>query len=237
MRALAALVALAVLAPTALAQSPFDRGTGFVFGLTEAVGGGSFNGLAGAEEAGGLDGADHHLYGLDATFAYRLKSGIEIAFRPGIYRYDPTGLGARVGLGASGTRALWTGGGLRIAAEGIYRLGEYDHPEERFTGAAYAAQGEIALTQRLPLLGTVAIHPTAGVYGEIQDIYDVSGSSNNDAFEGIEGHAGAVVSAPIVFKLVDARVAIAPSTRFALVQTGRLPAFEGAPGAGIWIDF
>ena len=235
------LVGILASGSGAHAQSPLVERNGFSILVSEFNERGSFGTYAQTEELGGLDSPDHHRFGIDVTALQRLKNGIAFGLRGGLYRYDPVGLGGRVGLVVSGGRGLWRGTDLRVETETAYLLGQFDAPEAQYMGAAVQADLALIVQQRISLLGSVDLRPSVGPYAVIlntHDAWDVDDPSiPSSQFEEFGGHGGLQVGAALTFALLDARVAIAPVARFPLVETTTPAAFSATPGAGIWVDF
>ena len=175
------------------------------------------------------------------TALQRFENGLAVGLRGGIYRYDPVGLGGRVGLTLGLGKSLWRGADARLDTETAYLQGEFEAPEASYTGAA--VQGDVALVvqHRLPLLGSVDLRPSVGPYvvaTSTFNVWDVSDPAvAGSSFEETTMHGGVQVGAALTFALLDARVAIAPVARFPLAQTRTPAAFSATPGAGIWVDF
>lgn len=223
------------------AQSPLTDRTGFQLLVSEFNENGSLGSLAQTEELGGLDSPDHHRFGIDITALRRWNNGVAVGLRGGVYRYDPVGLGGRAGLTVGGARSLWTGAVARLETETAYISGLFDDTATGYEGAAVQADAALLLQQRLPLLGSVDVRLSAGPYVSATqpiDVWHVDDPSRDPAeFEGASLHAGAQVGAAVTFALLDARLAIAPVTRFSLAGENQPASFSALPGGGIWIDF
>ncbi|MEM1056871.1 MAG: hypothetical protein AAGI52_15210 [Bacteroidota bacterium] len=234
------LFALAVSA-VASAQSPLTDRTGFQLLVSEFNENGSLGTLARTEELGGLDSPDHHRFGVDVTALRRWSSGFSLGLRGGVYRYDPVGLGGRAGLTLGLATGLTGSTDLRIETEVGYLQGRFDDPETGYEAAAVQADGVLLLQQRLPLPGSLDFRLAAGPYAVLTntlDAYNVDDPSREGSeFEDAVFHGGVQVGAALTFALLDARLAIAPVTRFALAGETEPAAFSAVPGGGIWVDF
>lgn len=239
MRLLTLLACL--LSATASAQSPLTERTGFQLLVSEFNEGGSFGTLAQTEELGGMDSPDHHRFGVDLTALRRWSNGVSLGLRGGVYRYDPVGLGGRVGLTAGLAASAWGSGTLRIETEVAYLNGRFDDDQTAYYSAGVDVDGATVLQQRLPLPGSLDLRLTAGPYASAfvpLEVWDVADRDRQPSeFEDMRFHAGAQFGAALTFALLDARVAIAPSTRVALVGESSPAAFSALPGGGIWVDF
>lgn len=228
-------------AHTARAQSPLTERTGFSILVSEFSERGSFGTHAQTEGLGGLDSPDHHRFGIDATALRRYGNGVAVGLRGGIYRYDPTGLGYRAGLTLGISGGLWRGADVRVETETAYLQGRFVADEIGYTAAAVQADAAALVQQRIPLLGSVDLRPSVGPYATVTstfDAWDVDGDVRpSSRYEQAVAHGGVQVGMAVAFDLLDARVAIAPVTRFPLVETDTPAAFSALPGGGIWVDF
>ncbi|MEL6615850.1 MAG: hypothetical protein AAFQ43_08935 [Bacteroidota bacterium] len=238
---LALAVATGLWASGAAAQSPLTDRTGFSLLTSEFSERGSFGTHARTEELGGLDSPDHHRFGIDVTALRRYGNGLAVGLRGGIYRYDPAGLGYRGGLTLGISAGLWRGGDVRIETETAYLQGRFIANEVGYTAAAVESDAAILLQQRIPLIGTVDLRPAVGPYATTTttyDAWDVDGDVRpSSRYEQTVVHGGVQVGAAVTFALLDTRVAVAPVTRFPLVESDTPASFSALPGGGIWVDF
>ena len=175
------------------------------------------------------------------TLLNRFRSGLAVGARGGVYRYDPVGLGYRGGLVVSLSAGLWPGATARVETETAYLWGRFDAPEAEFSGAAVEGDVAVLVQQRIPLVGSVDLRPALGPYLVVRNTFDAWDVERDglpgSAFERAVAQGGVQVGAALTFELLDARLAVAPVTRFALAETGGLPSFSAMPGGGLWVDF
>ena len=236
---LGAALALAWIAAPALAQSPITDRTGFQVLVAEFGLNGSLGAHAQTEGLGGLAVAEEHLFGVDVTGLRRWGSGIAVGVRGGVYRYDPVGLGYRGGLVLGYARTLGPAT-LRMETEAAYLDGRFEGAETSYEASAVGADATLLAQVRVPLVGTVDLRPAVGPYVALTSTLDVRSRDDgleNAALEAFAVQGGAQVGAALTFALLDARVAVAPVTRFALFETEDGAAFSALPGGGIWVDF
>ena len=230
------------LAGGAGAQTPITERTGVSVLVAEFNEGGSFGALAGAEELGGLDAAEHR-FGIDVSVLNRFAGGLALGVRLAGYRYDPVGLGARAGVLAGQSVDVARGTVFRAEAEAAYLWGRAETPEASFMTAALEADAAALLQQRVGLVGSVDLRIAAGPYATLRattDAWDVEASGEApapEALEGVAAQGGVQVGAAVTFELLDARIALAPMTRVALVESGTLAPFSALPGGGLWVEF
>lgn len=235
------LLATIVLSAGASAQSPLTDRTGFQLLVSEFNENGSFGSLAQTEEIGGLDSPDHHRFGIDVTALRRWNNGFAVGLRGGVYRYDPVGLGGRAGLTVGLSAGLWSSADVRIETETAYISGRFDDPETSYEGAAVQGDAALLVQQRLPLPGSFDLRLSVGPYASYTQPLDVWSVDDPDReraeFEEAEFHGGVQAGAALTFALLDARLAIAPATRFVFTGEEAPASFSALPGGGIWIDF
>ncbi|MEM6326553.1 MAG: hypothetical protein AAF791_05490 [Bacteroidota bacterium] len=231
-----ALVAMA-LASAAAAQSPLTDGTGVHLLVAEFNEGGPMGSVLGTEPLGGIESPDH-LFGVDVTALRRWNSGLALGLRGGVYRYDPVGLGGRLGLLGGWTRSA-AGVELRTEAEVALLGGRFERDGLAVDASGVQADLAVLAQRTVPLIGSVDLRATAGPYAALTQIGGASNPSDPardpTEAEGFGVQTGVQVGAAVTFALLDARVALAPVTRIPL--SGERATFSAIPGGGLWVDF
>ena len=225
---------------SASAQSPLTDRTGFQVLVSEFGSGGPIGAQVGAEELGGLAEPGDHLFGIDVTGLRRWGSGLTVGVRGAVYRYDPVGLGGRAGLVVGYSRGIGPAT-VRAELDGAYVQGRFEETDTGYVGAGVEGGLAVLFQARVALIGTVDFRPAAGPYVTLRNLHDVWETDDPDhvpsSFEAFTTQGGVQTGLAVTFALLDARVAIAPVMRFAMVETEDSAAFSALPGSGIWVDF
>lgn len=229
MRLVLSALALLILAAPAWSQSQFADGEGTYITFDEFRLSSS-GGVVDRFEVGGEvgrrlgNGVDVGVVGSYGTYDRRIgspRSGWSLGATAGITRPAPLGAQARV--------------------RGLVAYTAHSFPNTATDGSTFgwtSATGDLTATlaRTVPVVGSVKLQPTVGMYGRVDQMLSVNASDTFQRRDGPVFDVGVQFELPVRFRLFGTDVALSPAVRYSIVN-GLFPGRQSMGSGLLRVNF